>query len=731
MQREHLNSDDLTSRELFAQGMRKLFDPQSIAIIGATQDKRRVGGIALDHLVDFGYRGAIYPINPKYPELFDLPCYPDIESLPQAPDVVVLSVAAASVLPTLKRCHAKGVAAAIVYASGFSEESEAGAFLQADIVQFAKETGMVISGPNCMGHANLGSRAITAFATLFKDYPPPPEGSSSGSTGLTALVTQSGNLCAMLYALGCDRGVKFKHFINTGNEACLEFSQYLAYLAEEPDTRTVIGYLEGLRDGDRFIQVAERFRELGKALILIKVGDSDKGAQAALSHTAALSGNQATYHAAFRQLGVMHAKDPAHLVDLAYLASFQNRNAGLRVAVASVSGAMGALLTDLLIADGVEVPTLPEDLQRSVKERVPTIGMLSNPIDLTAQIFNREGVATEVVRTLADTEAVDVVLLYATGFLLDRIADEAIAVARTSKRLIVAIDTGRSVKRAELEAAGIPVFTDVARCTAALGTYLRWRAAAARPAWTQGARQALPSGGQPDLHGMDEYQTKRWLASQGVPVCEEAIATSADQAVAWAGAAGVPIALKILSPDILHKTEAGGVRLRLENEAQVRDAFEGVQAGARSSHPNARIRGVLLQKMETGICELIVGVTRDPVFGLSMTVGLGGIFTELFRDVTHRLLPVNPAMAHEMLQDLRSYKLMTGFRGKAAADVEAACAAIAAVSEAAMAMGAACQELEINPLLVRPVGQGAVALDALLVASPPSEPSTPSSGCSA
>lgn len=724
MQPKHLNSTEFAGCQLFSQGMRKLFDPQSIAVIGATPDKRRIGGIALDHLVEFGYQGAVYPINPKYAELFGLPCYPDIESLPHVPDVAVLSVAARSVLPLLERCHAKGVAAAIVYASGFAEESEDGALLQANLMQFSRKSGMVISGPNCMGHANLNSRAITAFATLFKDYPPPLQSASTGSTDLTSLVTQSGNLCAMLYALGCDRGVKFKHFMNTGNEACLEFSQYLAYLVEEPETQTVIGYLEGLRDGDRFIKVAERFRKLDKVLILIKVGDSDKGAQAALSHTAALSGNQAIYRTAFRQLGVMHAKDPAHLVDLAYLTQFRARSAGLRVAVASVSGAMGALLTDLLIAEGVAVPTLPEDLQISVKERVPTIGMLSNPIDLTAHIFNQKGVATEVMHTLTVTEAVDVVLLYATGFLLDRIADEAIAVAHTSKRLIVAIDTGRSVKRAELEAAGIPVFTDVARCAAALATYLRWRDDAARSTW----HQRLPAQQQPvepsALHGMDEYQTKRWLASHGVPVCEEAIASSADEASVWAAAAGGPVALKILSPDILHKTEAGAVRLHLENEAQVREAFEAVQIGACSSHPDARLRGVLLQKMEVGVCELIVGVTRDPVFGLSMTVGLGGVLTELFRDVTHRLLPVNSDMALEMLQDLRSYKLMTGFRGQSVADVAAACAAIAAVSEAALAMGAACQELEINPLLVRPVGQGAVALDALLVTPKTLESST-------
>ncbi|MDM0071423.1 acetate--CoA ligase family protein [Variovorax sp. J31P207] len=709
--------------------MRKLFDPQSIAIIGATGDRRRIGGIALDHLVAFEYAGSIYPINPKYEALFGLPCYPDIESVPNTPDLVVLSVAAASVLPALERCHARGVAAAIVYASGFAEESAAGAALQDELVRFARRTGMVVSGPNCMGHANLRTRAITAFATLFKDYPPPAEAlAAKDDTGYAAVVTQSGNLCGMLYALGCERGVRFKHFVNTGNEACLEFSEYLSYLADEPDTRTIIGYIEGLRDGARFIDAARRLRANGKALIVIKVGDTEKGAQAALSHTAALSGNQAVYDAAFRQLGVMRATDPSHLVDIAYLARFSARSAGRRVAVASISGAMGALLTDLLVARGLDVPTLPDALQAELKSRAPTIGMLANPIDLTAQIFDQAGVATAVIGSLAQTEAVDAVVIYATGFLLDRIADEAIAVARSSGRLIVAIDSGRATCREALQHAGIPVFTDVARCVAALGTYLHWRAFQS----TDAAPVIPPSqdvSGSVSVPGIerdaDEHQTKRWLAGHGVPVVAEAVVADVESAVRFAQGSSMPLAVKILSPDIAHKTEAGGVRLGVQGEAGMREAFAAVHDGARRSHPDAKINGVLLQPMESGICELIVGVTRDPVFGLAMTVGLGGIFTELFRDVTHRLLPVDESTAREMLRELKAYPLMTGFRGKPAADIDAACRAIAAVSRAALALGPACGELEINPLLVRQVGMGAVALDALLLTAqtaPAAEP---------
>jgi acyl-CoA synthetase (NDP forming) len=694
-----------------------LLDPASIAFIGASADGRRIGGIALQHMVNFGYAGKVYPVNPKYDQVFGLPCYPDIESVPCSPDLAVLSVAADQVLPILARCHAKGVRAAVVYATGFAEESAAGAELQAELERFAQSSGMLVCGPNCMGLANLNTRAITAFATTFKDYPP------CGQAGNVGLVTQSGNVCAIIYIAGYERGVRFNHFINTGNEACLEYSQYLDYLAEDPGTRAAVGYVEGLRNGARFIEVAEKFRRYGKPLILLKAGDTEKGSEATLSHTAALAGNQAVNRAAFRQLGVMQARDPAQLVDLAYLASFGKRVTNLGVAVASVSGAMGAILTDLLVTAGADVPTLEAQVQEMLKARVPNIGMVANPVDMTAQIFNREGVAAQVLGALASAGQTGTILVYATGFLLDRIASELIQVASRSDRMFVVIDTGKAQSRADLEAAGIPVFTDIARASAALTIYLQWQAGFERNAHWSDLRAGLPvksSHAARDLGVLDEHEAKQLLAGYGVPVCAEQVAHSAGEAAELAKACGYPIALKILSPDIAHKTEAGGVRLGLPDADAVRLAYADVLEKVGQAHPEASLRGVLVQKMEAGVCELIVGITRDPVFGLSMTVGLGGVFTELFQVVTHRLLPVDAGMARDMLQELRGYKLLTGFRGKPAADIDAACGAIAALSHAALSLGGAVAELEVNPLLVRPAGQGAVALDALLLTKPSS-----------
>jgi len=704
------SAHSLPPHDADASPMQRLLDPRSISIIGASADPKRLGGVAIDHLVDFGYGGAIYPINPKYSQMHGLRCYPDIESLPQAPDVVVLAIGADAVQPMLQRCYAKGVRAAIVYASGYAEANAEGAARQRELQAFARETNMAICGPNCMGLANMSTRAITAFATLLKDYPPREQGH-------TALVTQSGNMSAAIYAAGCERGVRFSQFINTGNEACLEFSHFLDYLVEDGQTHAVIGYLEGLRDGARFIDVAQRFSQAGKPLILIKSGETEQGATAAMSHTASLAGNRAINRAAFRQLGVMQAHDPGHLVDLAYLAGFRGRRGGRRIAVASISGAMGGLLTDMLIIKGLQVPTLPEALQQHLRETAPELAMVANPIDLTANLYNREGIATKVFDTLARSDDVDTVLVYGTGYLLDRIADELIEASQTSGRLFIAIDTGKASSRKRLETEGVPVFTDVARAVEAMVVYLHWfEEADQRSYWAQlRAREHAGKDLVAVCRKLDEYEAKRLLARYGVPVCEERRASTPEQAALHANDMGYPVALKVLSPDIAHKTEIGGVRLHLMDEAAVRQAGQDVLENAKRHVPGAQLKGVLVQRMENGVCELIVGVTRDPVFGPAMTVGVGGVFTEIFHDVSHRLLPIDERIAHDMLRELRGYPLLTGYRGSALASLDAVCSAIAAVSRAALAMPAEVTDIEINPLLVQ--SKGVVALDTLILSS--------------
>lgn len=688
-----------------------LLAPRSIALVGASNQAGRIGGMPLDLLRHFAFAGAVYPINPKYEEVFGWRCYADIESLPEAPDLVVLAIGAEEVTPMLERCHAKGIRAAIVYAAGFAEAGAAGAALQMRLEAFAEQSGMVIAGPNCMGFANLNIRAYTAFAAIFKNVAPQQQ------PGRVSILTQSGNVCSALFGLTRQQGVPVSHFINTGNEAVVDFSQYLAFLAQDSGTDCVLGYVEELRNGPLFIDTALRFAAAGKPLVLYKAGETERGAAAVQSHTSALAGDMALYRAGFAQLNVIQAQDFAQMADLAMLSGFRQRQGGLRAAVVTMSGALGAILADKLIGAGMDLPVLPEELQQLLRDGIPDYGMVSNPVDVTGNIVNNPDFVRTVFEALATTDAVDVVVVNAPGYLLDRMADTLADVCARHARLFVAIDTGAAQSRNALAAAGVPVFTDLGRAVQALAPWCRWLAQAPATArWAALREGAGTAGGQALPASLNEHQTKQLLAAHGVAPVPEQVASDADGAVAAAQALGWPVVLKILSADIPHKTEVGGVRLNIADAAALREACAGMREQVARELPQARIDGFLVQPMARGgVAELIAGITHDPVFGAALTVGLGGVLTELYRDASHRLLPVDEALVQQMLGELKAWPLLDGFRGRPLGDVQAACASIAGLSRAALALGPQAAEIEINPLLVRPRGEGAIALDALIV----------------
>jgi len=693
--------------------LRPLLDPRSIAMIGASADPGRIGGMPLDLLSRFGYEGRVYPVNPKYDDVFGWRCWPDIESVPGPVDLAVLAIGAQDVTAMLRRCHARGVRAAIVYAAGFAEAGGEGARLQAELEAYARQSGMLVAGPNCMGFANLNSRAHTAFASVFKTAP------AQAERGSVSLLTQSGNVCAAVYAIARRLGLPFSHFINTGNEACLEFSEYLEYLAHDDDTQIVLGYIEQLRDGERFARACRELDRRGKLLIALKAGSTDKGAQAVRSHTSALAGDRRVYGAAFRQLNVIEAHDFAQMAHLAGLAALRHRQAGKRVAVLTMSGALGAILADKFIGGGLELPDLPAGLQEVLRAGIPNYGMVGNPVDVTGNVVNDPEFVRTVLQALATSDAIDTVVVYAPGYMLDRMADALAGASRAHPRLFVAIDTGQAQCRAALREAGVAVFDDLGQAVSALAPYLLW-CEARRGRGGDAAPNAAPAAfAPPPALPCDEAGARAWLARCGMPEDGARAARDADEAAAHANAMGYPVALKILSADIAHKTEAGGVALGLADEQAVRAAFDAVMDSARRAHPGARLDGALVQKMERGVAELIVGATRDPVFGPVLTVGLGGVLTEIYRDTSHRLLPVDEAMARDMLRSLKAYALLDGYRGKPRADVDAACRAIAAIGNAMLAAPREVAEIEVNPLLIKEAGQGVAMLDALILPATP------------
>jgi acyl-CoA synthetase (NDP forming) len=684
-----------------------LLAPKSIAIIGASDNPKRIGGIPLELLMRAGF-STVWPVNPRYEQIQGLKGYPDIESVPGAPDLAILAVSAEETLTQLERCHARGVRAAIVFASGYAEEgTPEGERRQAELVAFARRTGMPVAGPNCMGNANFHGGVFTTFGTQFQPGDTP---------GGTALVTQSGNLCSTIYRICRRFGVNFSHVINTGNEAAVAFTDYLRFLADDPQTDSALCYVEGVRDGEGLLEAAQAFRRQGKLLALYKVGVSEKGAEASRSHTAALAGDRHAFEAAVRRGGAVSTTSISQLADVAYLHRFQSRQFGRRVAVLSISGAAGAILADALSAAGAELPTLPDGVQAKLLAAIPGRSMVSNPVDLTGNLTNDNQFLLEVMSETAACDQVDVLVLYLPGHFLARALPQLTALAQQTSKAVVVIDTFASNDRADVESLGVALFDDFDRAAAAIGAYGRWREAGTAPA--PAAVNGLPREIWPDRsfngRALSEIEAKRELARIGVPVALGRLAHSEDEARAAAAALSAPLVLKLVSPDIQHKSEHGFVRLGVADPEEAARVYRAMTRRA-AEMAGVRVEGVSVEPQLMGGVELLCGCTRDPAFGWMMTVGLGGVFTEVMADVSCRLLPVDAAEADAMLRELKGFKLLAGYRGAPAADIGAAASAIAALSQAVLAADARVREVEINPLIVLPEGRGAYAADALVL----------------
>lgn len=685
-----------------------LLKPRSIAIIGASDNPKRIGGVPVELLIRAGF-ATVYPVNPKNERVQGLPAYTSIEEVPGDVDLAILAVSAEMTLDQLERCHARGIPAALVYAAGYAETNEPeGIARQAELVAFAERTGMRIAGPNCMGNANFTDGIFTTFGQSFQPGEP---------AGSTALLTQSGNMCATVFRMARRAGVTFSHIVNTGNEAAVDFSDYLDFLADDPPTTSAVCYIEELRDGPKFLAAAAKFRAAGKLLAVYKVGVSEKGAAAAQSHTAALAGDTAAYDAAFAKAGVARAGELSQLADLAYLHTIGDRIAGARCAILSVSGAGGAILSDALSLAGGDVPTLPQAAQDGLTALIPGHSMVSNPVDLTGNLVNSSDFLYAAMKLAVEADAIDVVLLYLPGYFLTQSFAQIERLAAETNKALIVIDTFAQADQARLAAAGIGYFDDFDRAARAVSAYGAWKAldtAAVVPTASDGSWGTLPA----DREALSETEGKEALARFGVPVVHDALVTSRDGAHTAAETIGYPLVAKLVSPDVAHKTEHGLIRLNLTDGAAVVDAYDAMMAKAQSM-PGVRIEGVTLEPMLAGGVEILAGVTRDPVFGWMLTVGLGGVWTELMKDVTHRLLPVDAGGAEAMLRGLKGFKLLDGYRGAPTADVAAAAQAIAALCDAVLAGGDALREVEINPLLVMPKGRGAVAVDALVLLNVP------------
>lgn len=700
------------SSSLAPDRIRALFQPNTVAILGASDDSAKIGGRPLRYLQESGFQGRVYPINPRRETVQGLPAYPDIHAVPGDIDLAIVALPAEHVLTTIEACAERGVRTVILFSAGFAEIGEAGKHAQARITDIARRSGMRILGPNCLGAINLRHGMIGTFTS----------GMEGGLTapGRIGFVSQSGALGSHCFAAFRERGLGFSYWVTTGNECDIEFADCLAFLAQDPDTDVIAAYIEGCRDGEKLKQALALARKNHKPVVLLKVGESDIGAQAAASHTASLAGSDAVYQAIFDQYGVCRARSINEFMELTYAGLGRRFPAGRRIGLATVSGGVGVLMADRAAALGLDVAPMPEASQARMKARWSPAAV-TNPVDTTAQVTSDRQLLDDFLREMLDHGDYDalVIFLAHTGLVKatsDRLRDYLRPLREAyPDRLIVVSTLCTPTIRADYEADGFPVFEDPSQAVEACAELMRLGAGFAVETPTPPAVVGENDAPAPPADG-DEFTVKRWLAEAGVPAGEEALAHDAGEAADAANAIGYPVVMKIVSPDIAHKTEAGGVLLNLDDAAAVRAGYRSILDSVTRHHPEARISGVLVARQISGGVETLIGVQRDPVFGPVVVFGLGGIFVETLKDVALRPAPFDRDTALGMIREIRGYPLLAGTRDRPAADVESLARALVAVSRLAWQHRDHLESLDINPFIVLPEGQGALAVDALMVA---------------
>jgi len=685
-----------------------LLNPKSVAVIGASDDPTRIGGKPIYYMLKQGYRGDIFPVNPKRETVQGLKAYPSIEALPQTPDMAIVAVPGAAVLETVKALAAKGTGGAILFSAGFAETGDQGAQLQDEVVAAARATGMRLLGPNSLGMINPQVNFYGSFATgLELGFPNP---------GNVGIVSQSGAYGAHLMTVAVAANIGLSAMIMTGNEADLTLGDMVNMMVDDPNTQVIALYSEGIRDADNLVQALERARTKRKPVVIMKVGQSALGQTAAMSHTASIAGDDRVFEAVMRELGVIRAQTTEQMLDIARLATRGIYPAQNALGVLTVSGGAGVIISDAAAAAGLPMPPMPADAQKRLLELLPYASPI-NPVDTTAQLLND----MSLVRAFTDALVQDGGYPSILGFVTytataqstaQRLRPELKAIAQKYRdRLFVLSALGPADKLRGYEEDGFTIFEDPSRAVAAIAAMGRYGQAFNRPAGLP-----APTLGPVNLPNEtpSEAHAKSLLASAGISVAPEQVCTSADQAVAAAASIGQPVVLKIVSPDILHKTEIGGVLLNVSGEQAIRDGYQTLIDRAQAAAPTARIEGVLVAKQLEGGVQCILGIHRDPVFGPMALFGLGGIFVEILDDVVLHRCPFGEDVALEMIQSIKAAPLLLGARGQAKADLKALASMLARLSAFAVAAGPRLESVDLNPVFVMPEGQGAWAADAVI-----------------
>ncbi len=691
-------------------GLEALIGPTSVAIIGASDDPGRIGGRPLRYLIKWGYEGPFYPVNPNRDTVQGVPAYKSVKDIGKPIDCALIAVPAKYVLETLEDCAACGVKSAIVFSSGFAEVGDAGTSAQADLTEFSKRTGVRLLGPNCLGILNFHSRFFATFSsTGDQGYPAP---------GPLAIISQSGAYGTHLFAVCKGRGLGVSHVITTGNECDVTVAECIDWAAERDDIKVICAYAEGVKDGPALIRALEKARANRKPVIFLKVGQSEEGAAAAASHTASLAGADEIYDAVFRQMGVYRAETTEDMLDAAYACTAGIFPKAGKVGLVTISGGVGVQMADHAVKLGLDVAPMPADAQKLLKEKLPFASAL-NPVDTTAQFFNDlslVGVNFDIMLEKGgyDSAVAFFTLAACSPYVVEPLLKELDAIRRKfPDRLLILSLVGDQAMVDTYSNAGYLIFEDPCRAIGAIAAVTRIGEGFQRPPIE--LSPDLPAPADIPALALSEWDSRELLKAAGLPVVDAVRCTSAEEASAAADKFNCPVALKINGAAFAHKTEIGGVMLGIDTPEAAAEAFDEITARTRQAQPDTGHEGVIVAPMISGGVEAILGVQIDPVFGPAVMFGLGGVFVEVFKDVSFRLAPFDKAEALRMIEETKGAKLLKGVRGKPAADIDALAEALVKLSAFAAANADRLASVDLNPFVVLEKGKGAVALDALVV----------------
>ncbi|NGT17744.1 acetate--CoA ligase family protein [Achromobacter insolitus] len=690
----------------------RLFDPQGIAIVGASATPGKIGAMPITLLLQHGYSGRIIPVNPRADIIAGLPALPGLDALDDAVDLAILAVPAAHAAQALERARPGQVGAAVVFTSGFSETGSDGAAQQERLCAIARERGIRLLGPNCLGFMNVRRNVYATFS------PAPANGVVA--PGGIGMVSQSGAFGAYAYSMARERGLGLSHWISTGNEADIDVADCIEWLARDTDTRVIMAYMEGCRDGAKLRRALAAARNADKPVVVTKIGRTQAGAQAAASHTAALAGDDAVYDALFRQYGALRARTIEEFFNLGYaLDTWKRPPQGRRLGIFTISGGVGALMADEAADTGLALPEPAADAQARLLQRVP-FASGRNPVDVTGQAVSEPGLLLATADDmLADGRYDALAVFLAAAGSSDALWPTFEAFARQMQARHPGVPLAISAlfppaRRRELERLGCLVFPDPSAAIRTIGAVAGLGSGPA-PGVVETSPATADAGALPLLDAYNEVQAMELLRQAGLPASPCVLAGDADAAVRAAASLGAACVLKVVSPDITHKSDVGGVKLNVQGDDALRSAYADILASVRQHRPDARIDGVLVAPMAPKGVECIAGVHCDPVFGPVVMFGLGGVFVEVLKDVSFRLAPFGRDDALAMIREIKGYALLQGARGAPPCDIGALAEALAALSRFAHARRADFSSVEINPLLALPEGQGVVALDAVVI----------------